>query len=119
MSLEGDLAKAHIYAAQAYHNRGAIRHVVGGTQIQVVDTLLTLDLWVSMIENWGEVNKEFNHCESDPREECFLSSMWRTCEEHSRTAIRQFRERLSPQAKDRLLDFDGQGFANPEFAEKI
>ena len=49
---------------------------MGGTQIKVVDTLLTLDLWVYMIENLGELNKESNHCESDFLEECFLSSMW-------------------------------------------
>ena len=84
--------------------------------MKVADTLSTLDLWVSMIENWGEVNKEFNHCKGDPLEECFLRSskyMWRTF-----TAMRQIRERLSPEAKDGLLDFDGEGFANPEFAAK-
>ena len=29
--------------------------------------LLTYDLWVSMIENWGDVNKEYKHCE-DPND---------------------------------------------------
>ncbi|KAJ7375115.1 hypothetical protein OS493_001852 [Desmophyllum pertusum] len=61
------LAEALIYAAEVYHTRGAIRHVVGGTQMRVVDMsehskdLSTNDLWVSMIENWGEANKEYNH----------------------------------------------------------
>ena len=29
--------------------------------------LLTYDLWVSMIENWEDVNKEYQHCE-DPND---------------------------------------------------
>ncbi|KAL9976542.1 hypothetical protein ACROYT_G013856 [Oculina patagonica] len=66
-SEQGDLAKALMYAAEAYHTRGAIRHIVGATQMKVIDpslrtSLSTNDLWVSMIENWGESIKEYNHC---------------------------------------------------------
>ena len=38
------------------------------------------DLWVSMIENWGESNKEYNHCKAAPLVKCFLKMskyMWR------------------------------------------
>ena len=60
--------KALLYAAEAYHTRGAIRHVVQGIQMKAIDRgvfttpLLTYDLWVSMIENWGDANKEYEHC---------------------------------------------------------
>ena len=52
--LEGILAEALIYAAEAYHTRGAIRHVVGGMQLKSIggqnnNALSTHDLWVSMI----------------------------------------------------------------------
>ena len=54
--LEGILAESLIYAAEAYHTRGAIRHVVGGMQLKSIggqnnNALSTHDLWVSMIEN--------------------------------------------------------------------
>ncbi|KAJ7382001.1 hypothetical protein OS493_037760 [Desmophyllum pertusum] len=85
-TLLGTLARALMYAAEAYHTRGAIRHVVGGTQMKVVDMsprsekLSMNDLWVSMIENWGETNKEYSHCKTAPLVKCFLKMskyMWR------------------------------------------
>lgn len=42
--------------------------------------LSTYDLWVSMIENWGESNKEYKHCKDDPLKKCFLKMckyVWR------------------------------------------
>ena len=119
MTAEGALAKALIYAAEAYHTRGAIRHVVGGTQMKVVDTsksLSTNDLWVSMIENWGEANKEYNHCNKAPLEECFLKMskyMWRMF-----NAMNLVRERLPPNARVGLVHF-GEHFADPEYAMKM
>ncbi|XP_078361856.1 uncharacterized protein LOC144646185 [Oculina patagonica] len=121
----GTLAKALIYAAEAYHTRGAIRHVVGGTQMKVIDlspstTLTTNDLWVSMIENWGESNKEYNHCNSEnpplPLEECFLKMtkyMWRMF-----NAMRLLRERIPAGQRPGLVHF-GEKFADPEFAMKM
>jgi len=63
LSPKGDLAKALLYAAEALHTRGGIRHIVGVTQMKKLsaDSLSTKDLWVSMIENWGEANKEYHH----------------------------------------------------------
>ena len=77
LCLEGTLFEALIYAAEAYHTRGAIRHVVGGMQLKLIggqnnNALSTHDLWVSMIENWGESNKEYNHCIEDPLAKCLL-----------------------------------------------
>ena len=63
-----NVVKALLYAAEAYHTRGAIRHVVQGMQMKAIERgefntpLLTYDLWVSMIENWGDANKEYAHC---------------------------------------------------------
>ena len=119
LSSIGDLAKALIYAAEAYHTRGAIRHVVGVTQMKIVslNTALTdSDLWVSMIENWGEANKEYNHCGEIPLEECFLKMskyMWRVF-----NAMRLIRDRLPPKAKPGLVHF-GEKFRDPEFAMKM
>ena len=116
---KGDLAKALIYAAEAYHTRGAIRFVVGGTQMKVVDIkgdVTTMDLWVSMIENWGEANKEYNHCKTDPLEECFLKMskyMWRMF-----SAMKLVRERLPPGQRPGLVHF-GEKFADPEFAMQM
>ena len=68
ISLTEKLAEALLYAADAYHTMGAIRHVVGGMQMTEInragfDSPLTImDLWVSMIENWGEANKEYANC---------------------------------------------------------
>ncbi len=117
LSLEGLLAKALIYAAQAYHTRGAIRHVVGGMQMDTAGSLSTTDVWVSMIENWGEANKEYNHYQHGPLEKCFLKMskyLWRTF-----SAMRQIRGRLPPDVTDGLVHFDDDGFANPEYAFKI
>ena len=69
-----------IYAAEAYHTRGAIRHVVGTIQMGGTRPLTNNDLWVSMIENWGDAVKEYNHCKNDAIAVCFLKMskyMWR------------------------------------------
>ena len=56
-----------MYAAEAYHTRGAMRHVVGVLQLKVLtNTELTImDYWVSMIENWADANKVYNHCKAE------------------------------------------------------
>ena len=77
---EGKLAEALIYAAEAYHTRGAIRHVVGTIQMGGTRPLSDTDLWVSMIENWGDALKEYNHCSKDSVAVCFLKMskyLWR------------------------------------------
>jgi hypothetical protein len=70
--LTDNLARALLYAAQAYHTRGTIRHVVGGQQLGLrkykAFNLRSNDLLVSMIENWGE----YNHCRNKVLEECLL-----------------------------------------------
>ena len=80
------LGKALLYAAEAYHTRGAIRHVVAALQMKLPDyqpdKLSMMDLWVSMIENWGESLKEYNHgCHAPTKlEVCVLKMskyMWR------------------------------------------
>ena len=49
-----------LYAAEAYHSRGAVRHVVGKDAYKDQRIELNLiDLWCSMIENWGDSLKEF------------------------------------------------------------
>ena len=118
-STQGDLAKALIYAAQAYHTRGAIRHVVGATQMKAepVDSLSTEDLWVSMIENWGEANKDYHHCEESPLEVCLLKSskyMWRMF-----SAMKFIRGRLPTDKTVGLVEFDADDFSNPEYAAKV
>jgi len=78
---EGLLAEALLYAAEAYHSRGAIRHVVGNIQMGAKRPLSNIDLWVSIIENWGDTLKEYNHCKHEPLVVCFLKMskyMWRT-----------------------------------------
>ena len=48
---------------------------MGGTR-----PLTNNDLWVSMIENWGDAVKEYNHCKNDAIAVCFLKMskyMWR------------------------------------------
>ena len=115
----GTLAKALIYAAEAYHTRGAIRHVVGGTQMKVLQLsprtpLSVNDLWVSMIENWGESNKEYNHCRNDPLTKCFLKMskyMWRVF-----NAMRLVRDRLPSEAKLKGVVRFGEQFGDPEYA---
>ena len=53
-----------MYAAEAYHTRGAIRHVVGVLQLHLSKTSLTvMDLWMSMIENWADANKVAAQCQ--------------------------------------------------------
>ena len=119
MSYIGVLAKALIYAAEAYHTLGAIRHVVGVTQMKIVSlksALTTNDLWVSMIENWGEANKEYEHCGGIPLEECFLKMskyMWRMF-----NAMRLIRESLPPSTTTELVHF-GKKFRDPEIAMKM
>lgn len=87
--------------------------------MKVVDTsksLTTIDLWASMIENWGETNKEYNHCQSIPLEECFLKMskyMWRMF-----NAMRLVRDRIPAQTRAGLVHF-GEAFSDPEFAMKM
>ena len=84
--------------------------------MKVVDTsksLSTNDLWVSMIENWGEANKEYNHYGQAPLEECLLKMtkyMWRLF-----NAMKLVRDRLPPSAKVGLVHF-GEKYGDPEFA---
>ena len=84
--------------------------------VSLKTALTTNDLWVSMIENWGEANKEYEHCGGIPLEECFLKMskyMWRTF-----NAMRLIRDRLPPNAKPGLVHF-GEKFRDPEFAMKM
>lgn len=69
------MSVALVYAAEAYHTRGAMRHVVGDLQMhsQVVKAGTTvMDYWVSMIENWADSNKEYEHCTELKVEACLL-----------------------------------------------
>ncbi|KAL9980149.1 hypothetical protein ACROYT_G008697 [Oculina patagonica] len=115
----GTLSKALIYAAEAYHTLGAIRFVVGGTQMKVIDIkteMTTMELWVSMIENWGESNKEYNHCRAAALEECFLKMskyMWRLF-----SAMKLVRDRISASERAGLLHFEGK-YADPLFAMEM
>ena len=118
MSPQDDLAKALIYAAEAYHTRGAIRHVVGAIQMNElkIQSLSTEDLWVSMIENWGEANKEYHHCAEKryPLEKCLLTSskyMWRMF-----SAMKSIRGRLPANETVGLVQFDAEDFSNPKYA---
>ena len=62
-----------MYAAEAYHTRGAIRHVVGVLQLSLSKTSLTMmDFWMSMIENWADANKVPGHCQNSA-ETCILA----------------------------------------------
>ena len=82
-----------------------------------VELLSTEDLWVSMIENWGEANKDYHHCEGRPLEVCLLKSskyMWRMF-----NAMRLIWERLAPNERAGLVQFSGKGFSNPEYAAKV
>ena len=86
--------------------------------MNVVDTAISLttnDLWVSMIENWGEANKVYNLCKAALLEECFLKMskyMWRML-----NAMRLIRERLPPKARTGLVHFEEVD--NPEFVVKM
>ena len=119
LSSKDTVSKALIYAAEAYHTLGAIRFVVGGTQMKVIDIktdLTTVDLWVSMIENWGESNKEYNHCKTAPLEECFLKMskyMWRLF-----YAMKLVRDRIPAEHRAGLLHFDGK-YSDPLFAMQM
>ena len=86
--------------------------------MKVVDAtkLPTNDLWVSMIENWGETNKEYEHCRTEPVEVCFLKMskyMWRMF-----NAMRLVRGDIPAQARPGLLHF-GEGFADPEYVSRM
>lgn len=84
--------------------------------VNLKTALTTMDLWVSMIENWGESNKEYAHCQTVPLEECFIKMskyMWRMF-----NAMRLVRELLPPNAKLGLVHF-GEQFRDPEFAMKM
>ena len=87
--------------------------------MKVIDTKTTsttMDLWVSMIENWGESNKEYNHCKDSPLEECFLKMskyMWRMF-----SAMRLVRNRLPASARKGLVHF-GEKYSDPEFAMRM
>ena len=51
------MSVALVYAAEAYHTRGAMRHVVGDLQMHsavVKEGTTVMDYWASMIENWAE-----------------------------------------------------------------
>ena len=118
----GTLAKALLYAAEAYHTRGAIRHIVGGTQMRAIDlsprTPLTVtDLWVSMVENWGESNKEYNHCKTAPLVKCFLKMskyMWRVFD-----AMRMVRVRLPTDARLKGVVRFGEQFGDPGYVMQM
>lgn len=72
------------------------------------------DLWVSMIENWGESNKEYNHCKEAPLVKCFLKMskyMWRVF-----NAMRIVRVRLPNEAKLKGVVRFGEQFGDPEHA---
>ena len=87
-----------------------------------VEDLSIENLWVSMIENWGDANKEFHHCEESQEnrlEVCLLKSskyMWRMF-----SAMKCIRRRLTLQTEktDGLLGFDAENFTNPEYAAKV
>ena len=76
--------------------------------------LSTNDLWVSMIENWGEANKEHRHCQEDDKKvgACFtamskyLSRMF--------NAMRLVRTRLPIEDRHGLLKFGET--SDPEYA---
>ena len=116
---------AELYAAEAYHTRGAIKHVVGNNQMKVNIPLTTEDLWVSMLENWGESNKEYNDCKNDPMEQCLLKMS--KYMKRMFNAMRLVLERLPESNRLGLLDFPDfsiitdpkfafKRFSNPEFA---
>ncbi len=89
--------------------------------MKVIDTspktpLSTTDLWVSLIENWGESNKEYNHCKKDPLEECFLKMtkyMWRMF-----SAMKLVRDRIPPPQRPGLVHF-GEKYKDPEFSMRM
>ena len=69
------MSVALVYAAEAYHTRGAMRHVVGDLQMHsavVKEGTTVMDYWASMIENWADSNKEYEHCTELKVEACLL-----------------------------------------------
>ena len=79
---------------------------------QYYTPLSTYDLWVSMIENWGEANKEYKHCGKISVAQClmkmskYLSRMF--------DAMRVIhRSRLPKKDRKGLLDFGTTD--DPEF----
>lgn len=105
-----EVAMALMYAAEAYHTRGAIRHVVGWTQMKrrdVFERMSVNDYWVSMLENWADATKEYNR-------ECVKRAllvtaclpkmskyMWRMFD-----AMYAIRSRLAPDLQQGLLEVD-------------
>ena len=69
------MSVALVYAAEAYHTRGAMRNVVGDLQMHstvVKEGTTVMDYWASMIENWADSNKEYEHCTELKVEACLL-----------------------------------------------
>lgn len=70
-----------------------------------------IDLWVSMIENWGEVNKEYNHhCDKVNLQKCLVKLskyFWRTL-----SAMKALDRFIPPFRRKGLIDFSGE--MNPE-----
>ena len=99
-----------------------MRHVVQGLQMSAIPTcqyytpLSTYDLWVSMIENWGEANKESKHCRNISVAKClmkmskYLSRMF-----DAMRVIR--RSRLPKKDREGLLDFGTTD--DPEFVTDL
>ena len=83
---------------------------------QYYTPLSTYDLWVSMIENWGEANKESKHCRNISVAKClmkmnkYLSRMF-----DAMRVIR--RSRLPKKDRKRLLDFGTMD--DPEFVTDL
>ena len=75
-----------LYAAEAYHSRGAIRYVVGAMQMEdehIKSKLTLLDLWCTMLENWGDAMKKHKHANAEKKtaEEKLIKMskyLWRT-----------------------------------------
>lgn len=83
---------------------------------QFNNPLSTIDLWVSMIENWGESNKEYNHCsdakEPPPLVPCFLKMSKYLSRMFN--AMRLVRYRLPIKDRSSLLNFGAPD--DPEYA---
>ena len=82
-------------------------------KILPIESISTEDLWVSMIENWGETNKEYNHCQNDPFEICFVKMskyLWRVFD-----AMKVLRSKISASNRPGLVHFSEEGFANPVY----
>ena len=84
--------------------------------IDISTSLSLMDLWVSMIENWGESNKEFGHCQMEPLEVCFLKMskyMWRMF-----NAMNLIRNEIKPENRLGLVHY-GEGTGDPEYAMRM